>query len=155
MEYSQQQIKAFQDKEKRISLQGFHRGICTIQGMTEENAWILANKRNEEMYQKYPFTSNTSTFSNKPVRSPINASGNDLCPDCGAELKYKEGIKNGKKWRGQFCQNKDCKKVVWLPRKEPQENIDRANFQDDQEDVRFKTKENEHFDNSLPPEYGG
>lgn len=38
------------------------------------------------------------------------------CKLCGSESVYKEGVskKNGKAWKGYFCQNKDCKSVDWI-----------------------------------------
>lgn len=38
------------------------------------------------------------------------------CKLCGSPTKFKSGVskKNGKEWKGYFCQNGDCKNVEWL-----------------------------------------
>jgi len=37
------------------------------------------------------------------------------CPECGADLKFKEGVsKTGKPYKGNFCTNRACKYVEWL-----------------------------------------
>ena len=39
----------------------------------------------------------------------------EKCPKCQSPMVYREGTKNDRKWRGQFCINKKCKHVVWMP----------------------------------------
>ncbi len=37
------------------------------------------------------------------------------CIQCGAVAVYKEGVKNGRPWRGYFCTDKQCKgKPQWV-----------------------------------------
>jgi len=40
------------------------------------------------------------------------------CEACAGDAIEKSGETNGKKWKGVFCQNEDCKKVKWLSTKE-------------------------------------
>jgi hypothetical protein len=36
------------------------------------------------------------------------------CIQCGAVAKYREGIKNGRQWKGYFCTDPQCKHAEWL-----------------------------------------
>lgn len=74
------------------------------------NAFSIADN-NDDLDSKKPADLDTrsKTF-------PVKENG-EICPKCkkGA-LVDKEGTKNGKHWQGQFCQNKDCKHVIWGPK---------------------------------------
>lgn len=48
------------------------------------------------------------------VSSVKPVSDSKKCNKCGTEMKYKTGEKNGKVWKGYFCQNQTCKNVEWL-----------------------------------------
>lgn len=63
----------------------------------------------------------------------------EKCPKCQSPMMYKEGTKNGKKWRGQFCIDKKCKHVVWMPHTE----VDESAYQ------------NKKIEDNPPAEYGG
>jgi hypothetical protein len=93
------------------------------------NAFSIADNSDDLDAKKpivdYSPTNNLSDYNksivgaNRAIKSDKN---NELCPKCGGLLKNREGIKNGKHWQGQFCQNSECKHVIWGPKIQDIEN---------------------------------
>jgi hypothetical protein len=139
----------WEQKDKRISFQGLHGHLCQLGGMTENEIWELTKKRNEELYQMYPFPSEKTLASyQKPTGRPNNASGNDIkCAKCGADTKRKEGIKNGKKWVAHFCQNKECDAPNFESAKQTKKQYNEAMAGDRIDEEAHNQYKNEHQDN--------
>jgi hypothetical protein len=94
---------------------------------------------------------NPKDFISKDRTFPTSKDYGDVCPKCGSELKDKEGVKNGKHWQGQFCQNKNCKHVIWGPKIKDVEKGEQTlqHAIDTIQEEQFNEREN------CPPEFGG
>jgi ssDNA-binding Zn-finger/Zn-ribbon topoisomerase 1 len=112
-----------------------------------ENSTDAINNRNEayrindELYEKYPFPKESEL----PSQKIMNQQAKEVCPKCGSEMKEKSGVKNGRKWAGAFCQNKECKHVIWYP-KQTRQQTERSMNEDRNWD---------EASHNPPLEYGG
>jgi len=131
------------NKDKRISMLSFYSSNCNLKagdGSKPIDIYLQTKQVNDQLYNDYPITEEPR---NKPVHS---SEPTDKCPDCGGEMKYKTGTKNNKEWRGMFCQNKECKKVVWLPKPTTSDNSwqsaqDSANWGDNKQNYEHGSRE--------------
>jgi hypothetical protein len=171
--YSKEEIEVFQTKDKRISWLSIFSSLCNHnQGGGDLKAMVeSAFSINNELYAKYPFpeakSNNPPPTAYKPATAPLNASGSGsdtkLCPVCGAFMIRQTNKRNpaGPDWK---CSVKTCKwqwqngeyvksNYITSAWDVKEKDVARANFEDDAADQAHH--QNEHFDNSLPPEYGG
>ena len=127
------------NKEKRIAFLSVFSSLCrTGQVDTKTTKAVVDN-----LFKSYPLEEKQTKQTYKP-----KSMKEEECAKCGAPLKYREGVKKeagkpDKPWRGQFCQNRECKNVIWMPHRDTQDN---ANHQDSIEDEAH---------NQPPSEYGG
>lgn len=125
---------------KRISFQSIFSSLCTLhQGGQYDFSQLedMANAINGRLHQKYSVPEGIKSM-------PTNQPQEEKCGKCGGPMRYKEGVKNGNKWRGQFCSNRNCKNVVWLPRTDP----DKARQEDD-----ILDQSNQNYDREIPQQY--
>lgn len=105
----------------------------------------LAYAINGRLHEKYTLEEKTmqptykaTGYNSKPTKEGENC-------DCGLPREYREGIKNGKKWRAMFCKKKACK-PIWLPNLK---DMERSNFEDqltDESNKQIPTiNENENY----------
>jgi hypothetical protein len=149
---------AVQNKEKRMIFENALKSYTTlIAGIGADNEMIhtllgskeakelselgitkFCYKKTEEVLKQYPFPS-----------MPKETTSEVRCKKCGSATKNKTGVKNGKKWEANFCQNKDCGNPNWVS-KTPytQHQEEEANRQDAIED-----EASQQYDESIPPEF--
>ena len=153
----------WEQKDKRISFQGLHGHLCQLGGMTENEIWELTKKRNEELYQLYPFPSETTTSApksfvgaNRAIKSDIKA-----CPKCGKPMNKQFNKKTEKSpdWK---CSDNKCKfnfqNGQWVASQyitsawnDNPKDVARANYQDSVDDESHK----QHYQNEHPDQQYG
>jgi uncharacterized protein with PIN domain len=94
------------NKEKRIAFLSIFSSLCRTGQIDTKTAKEVV----DTLFKEYPIEGT------KPMYKPQSITNEDVCPDCGGVLKEKSGVKNGRAWSGAFCQNPNCKKVIWYPK---------------------------------------
>lgn len=147
--YNKSEIDGFRQKDKRISWLSIFSTIVNEKDTTGDimEKAQLANELNSILYKEYPF----------PKEDIVDKSGwkveqenTEECPECGSPMKYKEGAKDGKVWRGYFCTKGGkfgkCKaKPIWLPSNPPSKMKAESSILEEMQSIQ----------NDLPPEFGG
>lgn len=114
------------NKEKRIAFLSIFSSICRTGQIDTKTAGEIT----DNLFKKYPLEEKTMpTYKATGYNSKPTAEG-DTCA-CGLPREYREGIKDGKKWRAMFCKKKACK-PIWLPNLK---EMERAKAEDDMQDV--------------------
>jgi hypothetical protein len=119
-------------KDKRISFQSLFSSLCELyKGTTPDESLVgdlekMAYQLNTNLHKKYTYAETSmkpsykaSAYNSKPTNE------GETCA-CGKPREYREGIKNGRKWRAMMCKDKKCT-PIWLPN---QKDIARANHED-------------------------
>lgn len=132
------------NKEKRIAFLSVFSSIARTGAIDTKTASEVV----DSLFKKYPLEEVKRTTSVPRAYQPEQISG-DKCPDCGGVLKEKSGIKNGRKWSGQFCQNPECKKVIWLPKQTRDQTVksmhNDADYEANQQE-NYNGEQGNHYD---------
>lgn len=116
--YSKEEIKNFNNKDKRIAFLSIFSSLCTkVQGKELEtiDVYEASITITDKLYTKYPIYTAEDALPNLQERKTEDMAG--LCPTCNSLMLVKSGVKNGKQWKGKFCSKKGCSNPpIWLPK---------------------------------------
>ena len=115
--------EVFNQKDKRISFLSILHSLAILNQGGKVDAVDLeamAYGMTSKLFKTFPAPSEEQSKTQPVSQSAHNS---EACPDCGGVMKEKSGVKNGRKWSGAFCQNPECKKVIWYPKQTKQQTI--------------------------------